>query len=289
MLQRITEMNTYREFNLYHEYSKIEELFSSNEIVFFSAKGDMGYNVSISIEDFMKQRFLDWHLRGTFTKLDEMRKAWLINKELLSENYQGITEEQVLIFIQFAWNCLDYFTKALDASSEFSDIQLELVDFGIDTVRALASNMDSLLFHLGAGRYFDEDKTEHVVYYRDGVDDAIAEQHQDIRESLIQYRRIDTVHDLQRKEEILCTLFKKFENFRGGLKAAGFDTLQSDTGFIMNFARHMPHGKDAPATKFHLLSNEDKEKWYDNAYKMFIACLAVLPYIDVKLNIAKLK
>lgn len=291
MLRRISEVNIHPAFDLYREYEKIEELFSLRKIVFVN-KHKNSYISPISIEEFMASRFLDWHLRGTFTKLDEMRESMQIDRKLIAKTKMkpGESGERVLLYLQFLWNCLAYLMKAYEYSKNYSaEIKLSFTEYGGETVVALMGNADALLFRLNAERYFDEDKKEHVVYYRDTIDDAIVEEHTDIRECLIEYRRVDTIHNLQRKEEILCTLFKKFESFRNNLKNSGFDSLQSDTGFILNFARHTPHKNDSVATKFHSLSNEEKEIWYDKAYNMFVACLAILPYIDAKSGIADLK
>jgi len=288
MLKRISEMNIHPQFDLRHEYEKIEQLFSSNNIVSAQPRYS-GYCASVSIEEFMASNFLKWSLRGTNITLEEMRESMSINKLTMSDTKHEISEEQVLIFLQFVWNCLNYLKDVHDKTNEYSEINVTFVDSGADTFLALAQNVKLFLQHLKADIYFDEKENEYVVFYCDAIHDVIAEEHVDIAKSLIEYRRIDTIHDLKRKEEIICTLFKKFENIRDTLKKSGFDALQSDTGFLMNFARHSPHSKDVVAIKFHSLPNDEKEKWYDEAYKMFVACLSVLTYVNIKPDIVSMK
>lgn len=37
------------------------------------------------------------------------------------------------------------------------------------------------------------------------------------------------------------------------------------------------------------IDDDELEKWYDNAFHMFLACMAVIPYIDLKEDLKMLK
>jgi len=284
MLKRISEVNVYPKFDLRDEYIKIEDLFSTELIasVWFTR-----LYPEVSVEGFMKIVFLKWHLRGTFINLHEMRRAWGIDKPTMANTAINLTEENVLFFLQYVYNCLYYFTEANNESDDPDPMEpsIEITDY--HKLKALVGNADTLLFYLGADKYFDNEKREFVVYYRDVADDIVVEQHADIQTSLKEYKQIGIHNDLQRKGEILTTLYKKFETFRSSLKETEFNKLQSDTGMLLDLARHSP--KDPVKARFAAMPDEEKIIWYDKTYKMFIACLSVLPYVEDKPAIERLK
>ena len=285
MIMRISEMNMHPNFNMHYEYTKVEDLFSVQKVVYVGERG-RSFTEDCSVEDFVERNFLNWRLRGTFINVSEMRNALLINKDNMSSRYTT-SKEHILCFLQFMYNCLNFLETSFNKQN--SDFTLQMMNLGNTYVDALVSNANALLFKLNADRYFDEYMQEIVVFYRDEVDDAIVNEHPDIQRSLIEYRQIDYIGNLQRKSEILTSLFKKFETFRGELKGTSFDKLQSDTGMLLNLARHAPNKNDPIAMRFDVLTDNEKEIWYDKAYKMFIACLSVLPYIDMKADVEQLK
>lgn len=106
------------------------------------------------------------------------------------------------------------------------------------------------------------------------------EQHEDLSGSIMEYPKIDNRGDLQRKGEILCTLAKKLEPLESKFKGTAFATLCTDTTMLFNNigARHAWKPEHSVSSQFMAMNETELEGWYDNAFKMFLACMSVLPY-----------
>lgn len=278
MRKRISERNILPNFDLHAEYQKIEDLLSRRYTVSEVKSGSRRYysDPSLSMEDLVATDFLGWELRGTFITLEEMREELGIARHVFYQN--NFSEEVFLDFIQYTANCVQ---RARILAKQYA---LKLPE---TYPAALMDNMEAVLSHLGAEFSADNESGEIFVCYSNEISDVIAETHPDIERSLMEYRSIDNQGNLHRKEEILSTLYKKFESIRSALKNAGFDALQSDTGLLLNVVRHTP--KCNIAKQFAEMNNDEKERWYDKTYELFLACLAVYPYINVKSDINQLK
>ena len=228
----------------------------------------------LTIEDFINIHFLKWHLRGTFITVNEMRNALGIGRAQLSES---VTEENFLQFLQYAYNC----TTLVELTfGSYHNYKLALTDR--DYIGAIMHNIDMLLARLKAELFYDRDNGEFFIRYCNDVSDVIALSHPDINRSLTEYLMIDNKEDLQRKGEILTTLYKKFEIVRNDLRGTEFDNLQSDTGFLFNKVGARHSSSDKIAEKFASLEDSDKIFWHDRTFDFFLACLSSLPYVANK-------
>ena len=282
-MKRISEQNIFPNYNLVKEYQKIEYLFSEFGAVFIAdilsqPKPGMG----IAIESYVSKNFFSWHLRGTFISIHEMRTDLGIDKNKM--NKQELETETVLIFIQFVANCIQ-FTKALLKQNFTMTLAPE------NHINIIFENIYVMLTNLGAELHFDEKKNEFYICYTDEISNIVSILHPDAKYSISDYLKIENRNDLQRKGEILCTLYKKFESVKENLKGTEFHSLSDDTGFLFNKSgiRHWVEEDKIAAETFEKMTDSEKEEWYDKTFNLFLACMAVLPYIKIKPEIKIIK
>ena len=280
MRQRISDRNKFPTFSIAKEYDKLDDLFHNRGAFGRILVVTQRARPNISYYDCIRNMFLDWELRGSFTTLEEMMEALAISVEDFAD---GVTEERLLDYIQFLANAVVY----VDASVRGSDYTIYRANEAIGD--ALAENCQYILEYLGAEMV--REGQEIVVAYRDDVATAVKEQNPDLSGSIVEYQKIDNRGDLQRKGEILCTLAKKLEPLESQFKGTEFNTLCTDTTMLFNNigARHAWKPEHSVSSQFMLMDEAELEEWYDNAFKMFLACMSVLPYLDVKPELKLLK
>ena len=280
MRQRISDRNKFPTFSIAKEYDKLDDLFHNRGAFGRILVVTQRARPNISYYDCIRNMFLDWELRGSFTTLEEMMEALAISVEDFAD---GVTEERLLDYIQFLANAVVY----VDAAAIGSGYAIYRANGAIGD--ALAENCQYILEYLGAEMV--REGQEIVVAYRDDVATAVKEQNPDLSGSIVEYQKIDNRGDLQRKGEILCTLAKKLEPLESQFKGTEFNTLCTDTTMLFNNigARHAWKPEHSVSSQFMLMDEAELEEWYDNAFKMFLACMSVLPYLDVKPELKLLK
>lgn len=280
MRQRISQKNVFPVFDIETEYKKLKDLFFDR-----SAFGKiLPYGRSapcLSFNDCLKTAFLDWELRGTFTSIEEMLMSLKISDDDFSANP---SEERLLDYIQFIINAASFLVSILKRR------KFNVYFAGAETIfNAIADNAHLLLSRLGAEMI--NTPGELWVVYKDDVASCVAEQNEDIKESIIEYLKIDNRGNLQRKGELLCTLAKKLEPHEGKFNGTEFKTLCSNTTELLNKigARHALNDKDRIEKKILRMDMAEQEKWFDYTFQLCLACMAVIPYIDIKSKIKLLK
>lgn len=280
MRQRISDKNKFPSFSLKTEYDKLNALFHNREAFGRILVLSQRMRPSISYFDCIQNMFLKWELRGTFTTLDEMMEALAVSERNFVDS---VTEERLLDYIQFLVNAVVFVDTEVN-SGKYAIYQVDTV-----ICDALVENCCYLLEHLGAEMC--EVDRELVIVYGNDVASVVKEQHPDLSVSIVEYQKIDNRGDLQRKGEILCTLAKTLEPFENRFKGTEFNALCTDTTMLFNNigARHALKSDDKVSFQFMTMKKEDLEKWYDNAFQMFLACMSVLPYLDVKGKLKTIK
>lgn len=280
MRRKISENNIFPNYDLYTEYTKIESLISEKQVIGLYSISDSSflYTLEQYIDRFL---FSSWNLRGTFLSIEEMRKN--LGLEKVKINYRNINVELVLDFIQYAYNCVFRVNSTIESSS-FLIIDKNYINM-------LTFNMEALLNHLGASIAMDENTNEFYVIYNDDLSIVVSDNHPEISDSITEYNRIDTRGDLKRKGEILCTLFKRLEADEKKFKGTTYQSLCSDTTFLFNISgvRHWVE-KDKIASKtFSKMATEELESWYDKTFTMFLSCMVISEYLDMKKEIERIK
>jgi len=282
MRYRISEKNVFPEFSLEMEYKKLHNLFFDNR-EFGSLVGALGSSRTkphLSYNDCLHVMFLDWELRGTFTSVEEMLLCLNISERDFEEN---TTEDRLLDYIQFITNAVCYVQEEVNKNHYY------IYQAGNTIFNAITDNSLRILDKLGAKLV--NIKSELFVTYKDDVADAILAENADFEVPIIEYLKIDNRGDLQRKGEVLCTLAKKLEQHEKALNGTEFKQLCSDTTFLLNNtgARHYSNPDKRSNAPFIAMTGEELEEWYDRAFQMLLACMAVVPYVGYKGDIKALK
>ena len=177
----------------------------------------------------------------------------------------------------------------------FSDLGKKLSKLGQDTKNGVQKVSDSVSI---SNRISQEKKSLERLFaligeavYKDDVASAVSEQREDLKASITEYLKIDNRNDLGRKGEILCTLAKKLEPHEKDLNNSKFKQLCSDTTFLLNNigARHSLNPENKIKAQFLTMEDEAVEQWYDRTFQMFLACVAVIPYLEYENDIKALK
>lgn len=192
-----------------------------------------------------------------------------------------VTENQLLDFVQFILNCWFRVVTTIERCTV-----AYLSDKG--ALQMLFENCRYLEDKLYCQDCIDKNTNEIYVVYQNETSAAVSQKN---TISLTDYRRIDNRGDLQRKGEILCTLSKKLESIEAKIKGTEFYSLYNDTTFLFNKigARHWTGKHELACATFMKMSDEELEGWYDTAYEMVVACIAVIPYLDSKSKIKEIK
>ena len=251
-------------FDLKEEYEKINQLFHDKDAFSVQSRNSLQRDY-YSYYDVLDEFFLQWHLRKACTSVEEM-----LYKLHISESNK-ITEGLFLDYVQFVMNAVEY-VKEIVIRLPF-DIHRDNYSIG----NAIKDNCFFVLNKLNA-----EAKSinlEWCVVFKNDVATTVSIQSQELAPSIIEYLKIENRDNLERKAQILCSLYKQLEPQKKQLKDNGFDKLVSHTSFLLNEAgiRHaLIPGKSNSI--FLSMSRQDLIKWYDRAFEMFLACMAVLPY-----------
>jgi len=283
MRKKISESNEFPNFDLFVEYQKIESLLSEQKIIGTFNRFGNRLPPSYTIEEYIDQLYFNnWNLRGTFISISEMRHGLDITKDSL--NVKPVVEEKMLDFLQYVINCLFRVENTIETCRVAYIADKTLLD-------VILSNIKKLIERLKCSIEFDEENCEIFIVYNNDIADVVAVDFPDIAASISEYKRIDNKGDLERKGEILCTLFKKLESIERRLLGTTYNALVKDTTFLFNKtgARHWIE-KDKLASKTFLKMPPDElELWYDRTYNMFLSCMVISSYLDVKNQIDEIK
>lgn len=114
-----------------------------------------------------------------------------------------------------------------------------------------------------------------------------------ISRSVREYRAVGLKGNLEKKAELLCTLYKDIECVLPSKEAKldkYLEGLRSDFTNVCNTAG-IRHGdpKEKPAEKFKRMSDAELEVWYDNAYTMYLHIKLALEYRQIRKDLADLR
>ena len=294
MIKSISEQNELRKFNLRDECIKIEDFLVMSVISY-----DYGYQRgTTSIEGYVANNFLDWHLRGTHTDIYTMRNFLGIDGGALRSD--SASDFTAFNFFQYAYNLAyavnEAFFRPDGKKLHPKGHNYYIYDSDESKIIAIGQNIRAVLRSYGMQMEFDEDKSEYYIAYTNHLADAVASSNPSIAQRLVEYRRIEYSNDLQRKSEILFTLYKEiFEVEKGKSKNKLpyiTEAFEKDAGFMLGeVVRHNEKvmKNKSVANKLNSMSDEEKACFYDTAYDYFVAFAAMLPCIRAKEKVKELK
>ena len=223
-------------------------------------------------------------MSDTYTDIEDMRANLGLKKGTITQN--NITEDVFISFLQFAYNCFFQVQNSLDRNREPfvdpADIDA-FIQFAMTLIERLCSK-------LTYGIEQDLSTLEFFMFKKSELQSQVEEESPSLADSIHQYQRIDSKGDLTRKAEILCTLYKTLESYN--FKGTEFQNLYSDATFLFNKSgiRHSVEADKVAAQTFEQMADEQKEKWYDSAFGLFLTCTVVNKhYIPLKHDLKLLR
>jgi hypothetical protein len=268
MRRRISERNQFPDFDVKHECKKIYNMFSQTNCV--------NYDGEICSCEYMIGKFLfcRWKLRGTFTSLLEMQQA--LGVTIDDVNSDDFDNDKALDFLQYILNCVFYIGNEIQGNYKAEYFNRDLAMMIID-------NTSSIIKELGCFFTIDKETDEILIQYKSDTVDAVAENHPEVKRSLTEYRYHDCKGDLQRKGEILCTLYKDLESFSKNVTEKPESTIFSETSYLFNAtgARHWKEGDIKRSKPFLDMKEPELEQWYDKTFEMYVACKAIADSLEV--------
>lgn len=242
-----------REIDIQKEYEKIDNLILNKE----------DYH-SGTLQERISKSFYAWKHRKNFTSFDELR-------EYLGFGYsnEGFFDQLIPTGVltgidDFLCYCEAIYNMIALITVNFSFVSLELEKLVIDTIRYDTERL---------GYEFIKDEDRYILVQKNAAASSVAELvNYDLAKEILRYNHYALKGDINSKRSILYKIAFELENMRKDLKECGYKNIESDFFFMVNNmdVRHNNSGKNDANNhnaKFTALSNEEKEKWYDEIYQ----------------------
>lgn len=271
------------QFDLEKEIRVIHNLFCSRLLA-------SAYNRSVTttIREYVDKNCLAyWDYRGTSTSTMEM-----INRLGLSSILNGDfglrellqDEDKLLVYLEFIRNICEL---PLVFTSPDARI-IRLPNYNI-----LVRNIDTVVSKIGYEFYSPKEEKRFILIKSNPKASAIAEivEDDDLSTLIMEYNSIGLSKDIEGKKKILHSMSNYYEEVSTKIEDAGFKSLKSDAGKLLNNLniRHnnISGPKEKESTK-ELIKNGKIEEWYDITYETLLACFTVADYVDLKSDIKQL-
>lgn len=261
--------------NYAQEMQRVEEIFSNAELIQYYGKNDFMqlYPKTTTIETFFNEvLFINYPYCGNFISIYEMRDALSISSKDIKKNDLNT----MLDYFEFVFNIVLFF---INSKGNYE------ISFNSQYAVKLTDNIKSVLDKLNYE--FDLKENYAFIVEKDSHATAVSEIYPDISEKVIEYRRFNLKGNLERKREILNTLWLKFEAIRPNLKANNFGEIETKTGSLLNNLNIRHNGVEGKNAKgiVQQMSNEELEQWYDKTYDMLLTSLMLNHYLSYKNDI----
>lgn len=265
-------------FDLKEEYKKLNQLFHDKDAFSIQSRYSQQRDY-YSYYDVLDEFFLQWHLRKECTSVEEMMCKLHISENDLSKK---VSEESFLDYVQFVINAVEY-VKGIVVRLPF-EINRDNYSIG----NAIKDNCLLVLNKLNAEvKAID---LELCVVYKNDVATAVSMQQPGLSPSIVEYQKIENRDNLGRKAEILCSLYKTLESKKDKIPITkDFKPLYKATTMLFNCAgiRHfIPDEESRKSTAisltFQKMNTQERLKWYDRTFKMFLACIAYFSCLEFK-------
>ena len=242
----------------YHDaLLQIEMLFQSHILSF-------GYK-EYSLETYAdKKYFLNWKGKEGAEDTDEMRKGLHIDGILQSEDP---SENEVLTYLQYTLNIAELVRRNFHAEEETG------YTFEVRNYTELLARIRELLKNINYEAKYIAEKEYIFLVPRDAALDAMLPDDTDpVTDSIIEYTGLRAENSLSEKKKILQTLSDTVNGYEDNRKIGNVRLMHK-----INFLLHTlsvtegdEETSDEARERAALLSDEQKEEWYDEAYQLLL-------------------
>lgn len=215
--------------------------------------------------------FLQFPYRGTFTNICELRDELKISKKDILEN----DLETMLTYFEFVHNITLFFMDKAQNRIRPKYIKITAM---FENIGRILSKLDYEIITQGDC---------YIIVEKDANTTAVAEVYPELAEKVVEYRRFNLKGNIERKREILNTLWLKFEAIRPMLKANNFGEIETKTGSLLNNLNIRHNGVEGKNAKdiVQQMDNEELEQWYDKTYDLLLISFMLNYYLSYKNDI----
>lgn len=267
-------MSSFIENLINRKFDLSEEILSINDLF------ERGTYYDPSLKDIVSQRFTKWKHRSNFIRLSQMFDKMGINNIISRAKVGSIKIDKFIYFVECIYNLL-------------SDLEQNSIrEFNRNTKQAIYQNINNVLNQLNYSiKYFNNEDYFKVIENDWKVSCAadIIKDRYDLGEKIYLYGHYSMKGKLYDKADILCRLYKVFEDGNATkLKACHYSTLVNDIGFLADKldVRHAPDNKEKILLSG--LTKEEQENWYDELFTLYLDMLILCDHIDKRKDIKEL-
>ena len=270
MRKNLYELLANMNFNFKEEYKTLLFLFQEDKCYRYR-----GQNFTLS--EFIDQwYFRGLPIRGTFTNLEKLMQAISIKKIATSLEDLFILSELLIALLPE------------EKTEPFPTIHAQATTIK-ENIHLILEKTNHQLIELpdATDKYIITEKNIATTYAAEIVDDT------SIALCLFEYNHFALRGNLDAKMQILCSIGTYIEPILNSkvLQNAGYKQLESDMGFVLNNF-HIRHNNKSGSKKQDYTSvctDEELEKWYDNAYEMALAVIIINEHLPIASEISNLK
>lgn len=260
-----------REINIKKEYVKIDKVVLNER-----------YSRSKTLNDVFSDYFRSWKYKRNFLSFDELREylgfTYYVEDNMYETVYNpvGIISEigDFLCYCELIYNMFALIT------SDFSVVQ---------TNNPASAVLETIKYDVEELNYeFAKEDDKYILVQKDAAASAVAEiVNYDLAKEIIRYNHYVLKGDIESKKMILKNIAHALEPIRNDLKNNNLGTIEGDFFYMVNKMdiRHNNcdiNDKSKYNAKFAALTDEEKEKWYDEIYQE--ALMAYLSLEQLKRN-----
>lgn len=258
-------------FNIGNEYSKLYTLLFVEKSIHSIYGGSRTLARYINDEYFRKLPF-----RKTFTSIED-----LMERLSIKTYSEGL--DQLLTFCEFIFAILP--SKLLNGNNQAKE-QADTIKANIKDI--LESTNNKLILRPNSDNEFiivEDDKA--VTLAAELIDDI------DVAFDILQYKHRSLKGNLPEKRKLLTSVAAYLEPIlrNKSLSSAGYKTIESDMGFILNNFHIRHNNKEGSTAKDYIvnITDDELENWYDKAYNMAVLVVLINNHVTVENEILDLK
>lgn len=254
-----------REVDFNKEYRKLEEMVSGEK-----------YTISpydyYSINDWIEENFREWNNRNNYISFSEVRKQVGFPIEVTVNGSYPLRRncgmEDYFLYFEMIYNVLDGLRR-IEMIPKMKEGTKHIIDTGIATIEK-------------AGFEVKKIGSEYMVVEKNAAAVAVADIVPELADTVIEYNHYLLRGDMARKQELLKKIADALEPKRGLLKS--INKSATEDFFWMVNKMNIRHNNCDPSDKknynqeFAILTEPEKEQWYDRIYDQGLMLFVLLEY-----------
>ena len=254
-----------RKYDLNEELLSIKQLFYENQ------------PTEESCYYLAKENFRTWKYRNNFISLDQM-----MEKTQIDTLFEFAKTNNIKL-VDFVY-CAEFFVNILSLATFPNGNLCANSETIIDNIHNVLEQINYEIIQVADGYFKIIEKDWKVTEAAESINDKY-----NLGEKIYLYRHFSMKGKIFDKADILCRLYKVFEQKEKILNANQFSSIASDIGFLADKldVRHAPDKKQKILIDG--FDEGEQEKWYDVLFELFLDMLILCNHIENRPSIKQLK